>query len=185
MHRPLPATLVRTLSSLPHHQPLSLFVVSSMFDSSLPSCYHFPFPRSSRYHATFYYSSSSRNVPSLFTRSRPRFYLPSERSFHANLYIFINALGQTERGRRFVSFLESIEAYGRFNRVDPLSFSLADIRLFHSIRFRFFHRPPVFTFSKISSSGNSNPSKIAPFVLPFLACALSFCFFRNFYRSYL
>lgn len=57
------------------------------------------------------------------------------------------------------------------------------IHLFHSIRFRFFHRPSVFTFSKISSSGNSNPSKIAPFVLPFLAYALSFCFFRNFYLS--
>lgn len=54
--------------------------------------FHFLVPR---YLTTFYYSSSSRDVLSLFTRFRPRFYLLSKRSFQANLY-----------------FYESIKAYG-------------------------------------------------------------------------
>lgn len=41
----------------------------------------------------------------------------------------------------------------------------------------------VFTFSKISSSRNSNPSKIAPFILPFLAYAFLFSETPSSFRS--
>lgn len=127
------------------------FLSSSFRRCSIPcfrlvTTFHFLVPR---YHATFYHSSSSRNVLSLFTRFRPRFYLLPKRSFQANLYFYESIKSLCSFNRVNLLFLSPIFVFVR-NFDGTSSFSdLKEPRFTFSTRydssllsFRIFHRRP-------------------------------------------
>lgn len=181
----------------PVYPTINPFLSSSMLDSLLTSCYHFPFPRSSLPHnlllfvfvawrSVAFYALSTSLLSSFQTFVPGKFILlrvyKSLWSFnHVNL-IFLSPI---------FLFVRNFDGTSSFSELKEPRFTFSTLYDSSLLSFRFFHRRPFSLSAKYLPLETQTDQKLplSLFTLTFhpsfrLIYALSF-YSRNFYRSYL
>lgn len=142
----------------PVYPTINPFLSSSFRRCSIPcfrlvTTFHFLVPR---YLATFCYSSSSRNVPSLFTRFPPRFHLLSKQIIRSmRIYIFLSTSSKKLRTWTEICLVPRVyKTLWSFNRVNLLFLSpiFVIVRNFDGTSSSSDPKEPRFTFSTLYDS---------------------------------